>query len=141
MFDADSTDYSDGFTIEVLDSDKRSAEQWARSALEGAPAALRLFITAGWQWVLRLELGPSHSSDHVLGWKITQRLPGETVLELRSAFLTAHLVFHRDATRLVWMTFVDYEQPMAAIIWPPVSLLHRRIVPYALRRAAARPWA
>jgi hypothetical protein len=32
---------------------------------------------------------------------------------------------------------VRYDKPIAAIIWPPVSLLHRQIVPRLLRRAAA----
>ncbi len=38
--------------------------------------------------------------------------------------------------RLVWSTFVTYERPVARVIWPPISLLHRLLVRFALRRAA-----
>jgi hypothetical protein len=136
-FDTDGANYAVGFAIEVPSGDERSTEQWARAILEDAPVVLRVFIVAGWRFVLGLRLGPRHSPDHVLGWKVTARLPGETVLESRSAFMTARLVFHRDGTHLVWATFVHYSRPIAGLIWPPVSLLHRRIVPYALRRAAS----
>ena len=136
--DANRVDYSDAFAVPVGDSDGRSTEDWARASLEGAPIGLRWFIVAGWRFVLGLRIGPRQAADHVLGWQITCRLPAETVLELRSRFLKAHLVFHRDAERLVWSTFVEYDHRIAAVIWPPVSLLHRRIVPYTLRRAATR---
>jgi hypothetical protein len=135
--DAATADYSDGVAIDVSDHDDRSTEQWARSALEGSPVALRLFIVTGWRLVLRLRLGPRHSPDHVLGWTIAHRVPDETVLLTRSPWLTAHLVFRRDDSRLVWSTFVHYQRPIAAWIWPPVSLLHRQVVPYALGKAAA----
>jgi hypothetical protein len=137
-FNADHADYVDGVAIECRDPDPRSTEQWARASLEDAPVALRWFIVAGWRLVLRLRLGPRHSPDHVLGWRIIRRLPEETVLEARSGLLTAHLVFRRQATRLVWSTVVHYNQRVARFVWPPVSLLHRRIVPFALRTAARR---
>jgi len=136
-FDADS-DYCGGFAIDLPSRNEGSTEQWARTILEGAPVALRWFIVAGWRFVLGLRLGPRHSTEHILGWRITRRLHDETVLEVRSAFLTAHLVFDRDGSRLVWSTFVRYDRRIAALIWPPVSLLHRRIVPYTLARAAPR---
>jgi Protein of unknown function (DUF2867) len=131
-------DYSDDVSMVVPAGDERSTEEWARAALEGGPTTLRLFIVAGWRFVLWLRLGPRSSADHVLGWKIVGRQPDETVLELRSVLLTARLVFHADGTHIVWSTFVRYERRMAAVIWPPVAMLHRRIVPYALRRAGRR---
>lgn len=137
-FDADAAEYADGVELEVPADDTRPAEQWARLGLEQTPTALRWFIVAGWRLVLGLRLGPRHSTEHVLGWKIIRDRDEEVVLESRSAFLTAHLVFRRDGTRLTWSTFVHYDQRIAAVIWLPVSLLHRRIVPYALGNAASR---
>ena len=137
-FDADRADYTDGFALERGRADAASSERWARASLEDAPLALRWFIIAGWRIVLRLRLGPRPSPDYVLGWKIIGRAPEETVLELRSSFLTAHLVFRLDGQRVIWSTFVQYDRRLAGFVWPPVSLLHRRIVPFALRGAASR---
>jgi len=93
-------------------------------------------MLAGWRLVLRLRLGPQHSPDHILGWRIVDRSPDETVCQLRSGFLNAHNVFRRTDGTLVWSTLVSYEQPLGRVIWPPASLLHRLLVRVALRRAA-----
>jgi hypothetical protein len=95
-------------------------------------------MLAGWRLVLRLRLGPRHSPDHVLGWRIVDRSPDETVCQLRSGFLDAHNVFRELDGMLVWSTFVTYERPIGRVIWSPVSLLHRLLVRVALRRAARR---
>jgi hypothetical protein len=34
---------------------------------------------------------------------------------------------------------VRYDKRIAAVLWPPVSILHRQILPRLLRHAAARP--
>jgi hypothetical protein len=137
-FDADTANYSYGIALALPHNDAHSTEQWARVCLEQLPVALRWCVIAGWRFVLGLRLGPRPSPDHVLGWKVIRRLRDETVLEVRSAFLTAHLVFRRDGTRLVWSTFVHYDRWIAAFIWPPVSYFHGPIVAYALRTAALR---
>jgi hypothetical protein len=70
---------------------------------------------------------------------IVERSPDETVCHLRSWFLGAYNTFRFADGRLVWSTFVSYERPIARVIWPPVSLLHRPLVRIALRRAALHP--
>jgi hypothetical protein len=130
-------DFACGYEIDVAPDDARSPEQWARAAWEGAPALLRWFMLAGWRFVLGFRLGPRPSPDHILGWRIIDRRPDETVCQLRSSFLDACNTFRRVDGRLVWSTFVIYERPIARVIWPPVSLLHRPLVRIALRRAAA----
>jgi hypothetical protein len=137
-FDADSADWSCGFSVEVPSRDERSPEEWARAIWEDAPVAMRWLTVAGWRFVLGLRLGPRHSPDHVLGWRIIRRVRDETVVELESVFLTAHNVFRRDGTSLLWSTFVQYDRPIAALIWRPASLLHRSLARYALRRAGSR---
>jgi hypothetical protein len=93
-------------------------------------------MLAGWRLVLRLRLGPLHSPDHILGWLIVDRSPGETVCQLHSGFLTAHNVFGKAGGTLAWSTFVTCKRPVARVIWPVVSPLHRLLVQIALRRAA-----
>ena len=132
-------DFACAYEVAVAPNDHRSSEQWARAAWEGAPAPLRWFMVAGWRLVLGLRLGPQRSADHILGWHIIDRRPDETVCQLRSGFLDAHNTFRLVDERLVWSTFVTYERPIGRAIWPPVSLLHRPLVRYALRRAAAHP--
>ena len=96
-------------------------------------------MVAGWRFVLGLRLGPRRSPDHILGWHVIDCRPDETVCHLRSGFLDAHNTFRLVDGQLVWSTFVTYERPIARVIWPPVSLLHRPLVRFALRRAALHP--
>ena len=124
------------YAIDIAADDRRSSEEWARSAWEDAPPALRLFMLAGWRFVLGLRLGPRPSVDHILGWTIVERGADETVCQLRSWLLNAYNAFRIDDGRLVWSTFVVYERPAAKFIWLPVSFLHRRLVRIALGRAA-----
>ena len=49
--------YVDAFDIDLA-SPAPSAELWARSVFEGAPAAVRWFIVIGWRVGLGLRLGP-----------------------------------------------------------------------------------
>ena len=138
-FAARDPDFACGYEIAVAPQDNRSSEEWARAAWEGAPAALRWFMLAGWRFILGLRLGPRQSADHVLGWQIVDRGPDETVCQLRSRFLRAYNTFRLTEGRLVWSTFVAYEHPVARLVWPPVSLLHGPLVRIALRRAALQP--
>lgn len=134
-------DYTDAFQVSIVGVDARSPEQWARSTFEGAPMAVRWFLLAGWRMVLGLRLGPRPSPEHVLGWTILGRGAHWAMLELRSPLLTAHLVFWVDDARVVQSTFVRYERRVAAFVWPPVSIIHRRAIPYLLRHAVSHPWS
>ena len=135
QFAAQGVDFACAYEIDVASDDHRSSEQWARAAWEGAPTPLRWFMLIGWRVALRLRLGPRHSADHILGWRIVDRAPDETVCQLDSSFLTAYNTFRHGNGRLVWSTFVLYERPIARLIWPPVALIHRPLVRNALRRA------
>jgi hypothetical protein len=100
---------------------------------------MRWFMLAGWRFVLGLRIGPRHSPGHILGWPIVDRRPDETVCRLQSRFLDAYNTFRLDEGKLVWSTLVVYERPIARVVWPPVSLLHRPMVRIALRRASMWP--
>lgn len=135
--DSDDHDFACAYEVVIDPTDGRSSEEWARAAWEGAPTPLRWFMLAGWRFVLGLHLGPRSSPDHVLGWQIVERDPDRTVCQLRSGFLSALNTFRRADGRLVWSTFVTYDRPVARIIWPPASVMHRILVRVALRRAAS----
>jgi hypothetical protein len=128
-------DFACGYAIDVAADDHRSSEQWARAAWEGASAPMRWFIVFGWRFVLRLRLGPRHSPDYILGWRIVDRDRAETACQLESPFMNAFNTFRLDQGRLVWSTFVFYERPVARMIWPPLSIVHRLLVRMSLRRA------
>lgn len=129
-------DFACAYEVAVSADDDRSSEQWARAVWEGAPRPLQWLMLVGWRVVLGFRLGPRHSPDHILGWRIVDHHREETVCALNSRFLNAHNVFRRVDRRFVWSTFVSYRRPPARLIWPPVSLLHRALVRIALRRAA-----
>ena len=46
--------------------------------------------------------------------------------------------FHVDEGHVSFATFVCYHKPMAALVWPAVSIIHRRAVPELLRYAVKR---
>ena len=127
--------YAATFDVRTTPDDLRSAEQWARATFEGAARPIRGFLLIGWRGVLWLRLHPRRSPDYVLGWKIVGRGADWILLEVRSALMTAQQVFWVDEARVVQCTFVRYDRAVAAVVWPPVSLIHRRMVPYLLRRA------
>jgi Protein of unknown function (DUF2867) len=135
---AQTHDFACAYEVAIASDDTRSSEDWARAAWEGAPAPLRWFMVAGWRFVLGLPLGPRHSPDHLLGWRIVESRPDETVCQLRSKSLDARNVFRKLDGTLVWSTLVTYERRVGRAIWLPASVLHRPLVRSALRRAAKR---
>jgi hypothetical protein len=80
-----------------------------RTALEGAPVALRRFVAAKQEYV---------------------------VLEQQSRLVHASLLLRADDRRLTWATRVVYKTPASKPVCAVVGTLHRRISPYVLRRAA-----
>jgi Protein of unknown function (DUF2867) len=131
-------DYTDSFEAAVAAADARTPEQWARAVFEETSRPMRWFLVIGFRYGLGLRFGPRPSPEHVLGWAIIDREPDSLTLESRSWFLTSRLVFQAEASRVTQSTFVRYDKRIAAIIWPPVSILHCQIVPRLLRQAAAR---
>jgi hypothetical protein len=131
-------DYDDSFAAPRAAADERTPEQWARAVFEDAPRPVRWFLVIGFRYGLGLKFGPRHSPEHVLGWAIIDTSPDSLTVESRSWLLTSRLVFRTEATRLSQSTYVRYDRPIAKIVWPPVAILHRQIVPRIVRHAAAR---
>jgi hypothetical protein len=134
-------DYVDFFTVTTDGATDRSAEQWARAMVEAPPA--RFWGPFVWRVVLGLRLEERFSPDCVGGWKIADRGESWLRVEASSWFLTAHLIFQVDDRQLSFATFVRYDRAGAALVWLPVSMLHRQAVPvllhYAARDQRSRP--
>jgi hypothetical protein len=130
-------DYTDSFEAELAPGDGRSPEQLARAVFEGVPRSVRWFLVAGFRFGLGLRLAPRTSPEHVLGWAIIAREPDSITVQAQSWLLTSRLVFRAHESRMTQATFVRYDRPIAAILWAPVSVVHRQIVPRLVRHAAA----
>jgi hypothetical protein len=130
-------DYSDSFAAETATEDDLSPEQLARTVFEGAPRPVRWFLLVGFRYGLNLRLASRTSPEHVLGWAIIDRQANSITIESRSWYLTSRLLFQTEEARVKLSTYVRYDRPIAKVLWPPVSILHRQILPRLLRHAAS----
>lgn len=132
-----SCDYEDSFDVSVAAGNERTPEQWGRAVFEDAPRSVRWFLLVGFRYGLNLRLARRTSPEYVFGWAIVDRKPSSLTIESRSWYLTSRLLFKTEPARVMLSTHVRYDKPIAKILWPPVSILHRQILPRLLRRAAA----
>ena len=130
----ESPDYVDVFTVASGVAD-RSQERWgpyrgrrrvplgSGGRLEGAlrPAS-RVAAVAG---------APRRVEDRRSRRQLDQD-GGELMVHDR------HIVFHVDEGCVSFATFVCYDNPVAALVWPAVSIVHRRAVPGLLRAGVKR---
>jgi hypothetical protein len=140
LIGSDPYDYADVFEIRRPESDPRSAEEFARCALEEAPWPARGTVRIAHRHLLRLRLGPRSSTDHLFGWKILTSQPDVIHLEAVSPLpgRGAMVGRRRDPTRTVLTTYVFFTRPaLGRVLWAVAGPLHRRIAAYLLERAAA----
>ncbi len=98
-------DYADAFAIDLGQADPRSAEQFARCALEQVPSLVRWTVRIAQRSVLRLRLRPHSSPDNVLGWPIVTAQQRLLQLEAQSPLLgRAVIVGRRSDTGQVTIT-------------------------------------
>lgn len=119
-------DYADIVTA-TIDVTPAEPEQVIHATVDGLSRGL-LFLIPFVQRVFlgfRLKLRPS--PDHLLGWKIADRGENWVRIETASWFLTGHVVMHVDKGRISLASFIRYDRRLAAFVWPPVSLIHRRV--------------
>ena len=124
--------YADLFTATTDLAAVWSAECWARALLEDTSAGRSAPVL--WR-LLGLRLGPTPSTEYVQGWKIADDGHGWIRIETASRCMTAHAVVAVEGRRVSLALFIRYDRPEAALIWPGVSVLHRRGVPVMLRQA------
>jgi hypothetical protein len=130
-------DYADAFEVRTDLPDHRSAEQWARSALEHAPRAVRGTILVAHRGLLRFRLGPLRSSSHVLGWRIRRSDPDRIELTAEGPLVSGLLVGRRTSPTVIQLeTFLFFHRRSARLVWLAVGPVHRRFAPLLLRRAS-----
>jgi hypothetical protein len=129
-------DYADVLTATTEQASERPAEAWARSVLEGVmPGYLRLGVFVAHRLLLGLRLGPRRSPDYIAGWEIAARGDSWVRVEVASWMTTASMVFKVDETRLALATFFRYDRRVAALVWPPIAIAHRKVGLILMRRA------
>lgn len=126
-------DYADYFTL-ATDAEA-TPEQWARALFGDIPSAAELLI---WRVLLGLRLSRGRSPATVAGWRVGGRGEDWIRLEAASWFLAGNLVVQSAGGRVALGTFLRYDRWLAHVVWPPLSAIHRRVVPGLLRDAAAR---
>jgi hypothetical protein len=124
-------DYVDLFTVTTSAATVRSPEQCARAGIEDAAGVGGQFV---WRAILRLRL--ERRPDHVAGWKIVDRGDDWIVLEAASRAMTAQIVVRVSDDQLSVATFMRYDRPIAALVWPVLANVHRRAMPGLLRHTA-----
>ncbi len=126
-------DYVDLFTLTTNGAADRSPEKWARAGVEEAAGLAGQFV---WRVLCGLRLESRPSPDYIGGWKIADRGARWIRLEAASWFMTAHIVVRVDDAQVSVATFIRYDRPLAALLWPPLSAGHRWAMPGLLRQAA-----
>jgi hypothetical protein len=126
-------DYVDHFTLATTAD--ATPEQWARAMFGNVPSLAERLI---WRGLLQLRLSRGRSADTVGGWRIGGRGEDWIRLEAASWLLTGNLVVRATDGRVSLSTFLRYDRPLGHGVWPPLSAVHRRLVPGVLRGAAAR---
>jgi hypothetical protein len=129
-------DYEDAFLVEAGPSHGRTGEQWARAMLEDAPIMMRRKLRWGW-FALGLTLGSTGSDRLVLGWEVRRSTPDFALLASGSRVgLPAELLFERRQHTLLFVTFVQQQNPIARAMWAAVAPRHRQVVRYLLEQTS-----
>lgn len=134
-------DYSDMFTGATRESITMSPEQWTRALLHEAPVRIRLILGLA-SLVQRKILGlrlDGHATNNLFGWRLAARGDHWFILESQSWLGQAHLLFHQDQRQVSVATLLWYKRRIGAVIWLPVSLLHRQVGLALLRYAVNAP--
>ena len=129
-------DYQDAFLVEAGLAPGRTAEQWAREVLEGAPASTRRALGRGWNG-LGLRLGPARSNQRILGWEIRRSDP-DVVLLLgacgRLGYSPVNLSSSAPRTRCSTPPSCNWTTASPAVSGRRSSPRHRRVVQGLLER-------
>jgi hypothetical protein len=129
-------DYADLFTLST--ATKATPEKWARAMFGNIPSPVELLI---WRGLLGLRLSRRRSPSSVAGWQIGERGEDWIRLEAASWFLTCNLLVQTAEGQVSLATFLHYDRRPGRGIWPPLSAIHRRVVPGLLRGADDRAGA
>ena len=126
----DRVDWSDVFTGNAEGDVELSPQVWAAAMGRNAPARIRLTVwLAAWTQrnILGLRLQRHGSAQVLIGWKLAAAGDHWFRLEAEGWLGTAHLLFHVEGRQVSVGTLLRYDRRMAALVWRPVSFLHRQV--------------
>ncbi|HEY1689491.1 MAG TPA: hypothetical protein VGF95_11590 [Solirubrobacteraceae bacterium] len=129
--------YADVVTATIDDTQGRTPEQLIHAALDGLPHSLLVLVPFIQRVFLGLRLKLRPSPDHLLGWKVADRSDNWVRIEAASWFLTGHVVMHLDEKQVSFASFIRYDRWPAAVVWPPISLIHRQVALALVRSATS----
>jgi len=117
-------DYGDVFAGPLPAGPKRSAEEWAHLGLDVTPGRLRAPVIAIQRYLMGLPLQP-RGANRYLGWTVVAKEDDWIRLQASSSYFSTEMVFLVDAHALRIGCFVRYDRRLGAVVWPPLSRLHR----------------
>jgi hypothetical protein len=126
-------DYADRCTL-VTDV-VATPEQWARAMFGDVPSTAERFI---WRGLLGFRLARGPSPDTVGGWRVGGRGGDWIRLETSSRSLRGAMLVQAVPGRVTWTTCLHHDRAWSRVAWPPLSAVHRRLVPRVLREAEGR---
>jgi hypothetical protein len=126
-------DYADLFTLST--DAEATPERWARAMFGNVPSPAAVLI---WRGLLSLRLARGRSPDTVGGWRIGGRGEDWIRLEAASWWLSGNIVVRTGQGWVSVGTFLHYDRRLGHAAWPPLSVLHRHLVPGLLHGAAER---
>ncbi|KUI47658.1 hypothetical protein AU198_23970 [Mycobacterium sp. GA-1199] len=128
-------DYTDAFEVGIEHPLQRSAEEWLRTILEGAPLHTRIRLLAAWS-AIGLKLRTPGSAGSILGWEIRKRDAGFVMVGARSRIgMPGELVLRRENDGLLFATFVRHDNLIARRLWATIETSHVQTVRSLLERA------
>jgi hypothetical protein len=119
-------DYVDVFAIDVGRLAPATAEEWARTVVEDVAREGGQFI---WRGVLQLDLLRFPVQERIGGWKLEVIGPQMVRLQAASPRMTVHIVVDSTDGRLSVGTFVRYDRATGRVMWMPLAIIHRALMP------------
>ncbi|OBB41760.1 hypothetical protein [Mycobacterium sp. 852002-51961_SCH5331710] len=127
-------DYADAFEVAVEDPYDRSAREWMRAMLEGAPVHMRIRLLSAWS-AIGLKLRTPGSDRTILGWPIRATDADSVLLGAHSRIgMPGELLMRRQDGGLLFATFVRQDNPLARRLWSTIEDSHVQTVRSLLER-------
>jgi hypothetical protein len=131
-------DYEDATVIDTELAHEFTAEQWARTLLEDAPANMRRALRSGWA-ALGLKHGSTDDDRRILGWEVGRKSDDFVLLVGSSRVgMPGEVLVKRKRGALLVATFLQFENPVARAAWAPIGPGHRQIVRHLLEQGVDR---
>ncbi|UXA18465.1 hypothetical protein [Mycobacterium sp. SMC-4] len=129
-------DYADAFRIPLPTEDRRDAEQLFRAGTGSAPGLGNQLVLWAHRHLLRFDLGPFSSPQHVMGWQVVAAEAGMVALQAHGPLMNGLLELRRDNQFATLSTYLEYRHPAAHIVWQALGPVHRALAPRLLENCA-----